>query len=207
MDAERDWWRRTVTVLREPQAVFAALRDDSAEGADARQEPLLALVWLAGIAWLFTDPVSRSVLDNPEYDVIVTLVWAFIAGGAVGFVGYFFLGAALALALRALGSAGSFRRARHIVAFAAVPLIASLAVVVLRLLVFGGDALRTGGDDDGTAGSVLTAAQFVFVAWSLALLVVGVKTVEGWRWPRAVAALGLLAVFFAGLSAAAGVLF
>jgi hypothetical protein len=206
MDAEREWWRRTLMVLRDPRHVFAALGDESREDLEARQEPVLALVWLGGIAWLFVDPVSRSVLDNPEYDTIVTLVWAFVAGGAVGFVGYFFLGAALALGLRAAGSTGSYRRARHLLAFAAVPLVLSLTVVLVRLVAFGGDALRSGGDDDSAAGTVLTGIQLAFGAWSLALLAVGVRTVESWAWGRVLASFALLALFFVALSVVAGVL-
>ena len=167
---------------------------------------VLALVWLGGIAWLFADPVSRSVLDNPEYDWIVTLVWAFVAGGAVGFVGYFVVGGALALGLRAMGSIGSYRRARHILAFAAVPLVLSLTVVVVKLLAFGGDALRSGGDDDESVGTVLTGLQLAFVAWALVLVALGVQTIESWIWPRVLASLALLALFFAGISVAAGTL-
>ena len=50
-ELERAWWLNTLAVIRRPGAVFAALReDDSEEGAAARQEPLLAVIWLAGMA-------------------------------------------------------------------------------------------------------------------------------------------------------------
>jgi hypothetical protein len=35
---------------------------------------------------------------------------------------------------------------------------------------------------------VLLVLQLVFVAWSAALLAVGVKVVHGWSWPRSLAA-------------------
>jgi hypothetical protein len=56
--SERAWWLRTLAVLQAPTPVFAALRDDSQEAAAARQEPVTAIVLLAGIA---------SVLAAPEF--------------------------------------------------------------------------------------------------------------------------------------------
>ena len=44
---ERVWWERTLLVLRRPAGVFAALRG---EDDGSRSEPLLAIVFLAGIA-------------------------------------------------------------------------------------------------------------------------------------------------------------
>ena len=50
----REWWLRTVLVLTAPSAVFAALRDDSRETASKRAEPVLLIVWLAGIAFVLS---------------------------------------------------------------------------------------------------------------------------------------------------------
>src|ERR1051326_6245868 len=47
---DRAWLLRTLVVLQAPRAVYAALRDDSDDAAHARQEPVLALLWLSGIA-------------------------------------------------------------------------------------------------------------------------------------------------------------
>src|SRR5438105_12067782 len=47
---ERVWLLRALLVLQSPREVFAALRDDSEDAARARSEPIVALVWLAGIA-------------------------------------------------------------------------------------------------------------------------------------------------------------
>ena len=46
----REWWLRTLAVFQSPRPVFAALRDASPREAEARQEPILAIVFLAGIA-------------------------------------------------------------------------------------------------------------------------------------------------------------
>ena len=46
---DREWWLRTLVIFQAPRAVFAALRNDAPEDAEARQEPVLALVLLAGV--------------------------------------------------------------------------------------------------------------------------------------------------------------
>ena len=46
----RDWWLRTLLVLQRPRPVFVALRDESREDVGDRAEPILLVIWLAGIA-------------------------------------------------------------------------------------------------------------------------------------------------------------
>ena len=41
--------------------------------------------------------------------------------------------------------------------------------------------------------------QLVFVAWSLALLLVGVKVVHGWSWPRSLGAVAAAAALVAAI--------
>ena len=61
---DREWFLRALLVLQAPRPVFAALRDDSDESAHARQEPVLALIWLAGIAGVLATSVARTLLDD-----------------------------------------------------------------------------------------------------------------------------------------------
>jgi hypothetical protein len=189
---ERDWMMRTLVVLQAPRAVFAALRDDSDETAHARQEPVLALLWLSGIAGILLTPTARTLLDNPDRDGLVVAVIAFLGGGFYGMLVYWLGGAVLHGASHALGGQGTYRRARHVVAFAAAPLALSLLLVwPLGIAAFRGDIFRTGGSDAGTGGAVLYTVAFAFAAWSIALLAVGIRAVHGWTWARALATLGL----------------
>ena len=159
----RDWWLRTVLVLQSPRAVFAALRDDSPEAAADRAEPVLLVVILAGMALAFGSGASGG------YDGLLLPVWVFLAGGITGTAAYWFFGAVLYGSGRALGSAGSYRRARHVLAFACVPL--ALSVVLTP-----------------AGRSAFAWVVLAFVAWSAVLLVVGVRAVHGWTWTRAGAA-------------------
>jgi hypothetical protein len=184
---------RALLVLQAPSAVFSALRDDD-EGAQARQEPLLALVILAGIAGVLGTNVAEHLFDDPEFDGISVAVWAFVGGVFYGIAGYWLVGGIVYLAARALGGAGSYRRARHLVGFAAAPLALSLLVLwPLGLAVFDGDLFRSGGSDDGADGELFAAAQLAFLGWSAVLLVVGVRAVHGWTWARAAATVLLTA--------------
>jgi hypothetical protein len=201
---ERDWWLRAIAVFQSPGAVFAALRRDTEEDASARQEPVLALVWLAGIAGVLASPSSGELLDNGDVDALLAAVIVFLAGGLYGLATYFVGGGALYLGARAAGGTGSYRRARHILAFAAAPLVLLLLVVwPLRIAVYGGDLFRSGGADAGGADRWLfSAVQAAFFLWAFALLVVGVRVVHRWRLLRSLAALALAALALVGFSVA-----
>jgi hypothetical protein len=198
---DRAWWLRVPATLLSPRPVFFALREEDDDDVAARSEPLLLVIWLAGIAAVLATPTAADILDDSDYDSLLLAIWAFIAGGIYGFVGYFVIGLALLFGVRLLGSLGSFRRARQTVGFALVPLAASLLVLLpLRLAVYGGDTFHAGGADEGTGERVLLAAQLAFAAWSLGLLVLGVRVVHGWSWARALAAVvGAAALLAAAL--------
>ncbi len=188
-------------VLLGPRPVFFALREeDDDDDVAARAEPLLLVIWLAGAAAVLATPTASGILDNPDYDAALLAIWAFIAGGIYGAVGYAVFGFALYFGVRLLGSLGTFRRARQTVGFALVPLAASLLLLLpLRLAIYGGDTFRGGGADEGSGERALLAVQLVFAAWSLGLLVLGVRTTHGWSWPRALAAVIAAAALLAAL--------
>jgi len=159
----REWWLRATLVLQSPRAVFVALRDDTDEAASDRAEPVLLIVLLAGAAAALASDASTG------YDGLLLAVWAFLAGGITGAAAYWLLGAVLFWAARALGSLGSYRRARHVFAFGSVPLAISLVFAPV-------------------GHGVFQWLFLAFAAWSAALLLVGVRSVHGWTWARAAAA-------------------
>ena len=205
---DREWWLRTVTFLLRPRSVFEALRDDSAEAADARQEPMLAIIFLGGIAGLLATGAAGRLLDPPSaYDGLLIAIWAFIAGGIYGAASYFLGGAALYLGQHGAGGSASYRQARHVLAFSALPLIVWLVLVwPIRLALYGEDLFRSGGSDAGTDRIVFGAISGLFVAWAITLLAVGVRTVYRWDWRRCANALAFTLVAFVAFAFAAAII-
>ena len=187
----RDWWLRTALVLQHPRPVFVALRDSSTESQSDRSEPVLAIILLAGIAYALSTGTAGHLMDDSQYDGLLVAVGAFIAGSRIGITAYFVFGAFVWGAVKLLGSQGSYRRSRHVVAFAAVPIVLSLVLVPFRLALYGEDIFRTGGSDAGTGDRVFQVLFAAFVVWSLALLLIGIRSVHGWTWARAGAATAL----------------
>ncbi len=190
----RDWWLRTLLVLQRPRPVFVALRDDTREAAADRSEPVLLIVLLAGIAAVLETSTAAHLNNDGSYSPILIAIWAFFAGSVYGLSGYFAFGAVLHGGVKALGSQGSYRRSRHVLAFALVPVALSLVVWPVKLALYGGDWFRAGGRDTGGGGLAFDLAEYAFFVWAAVLLVVGVRAVHGWTWARAGAACALALV-------------
>src|SRR5438094_7721539 len=176
----RDWWLRTLLVLQRPRPVFVALRDTDSESLGDRSEPVLAIVILAGIAVVLSTGTANHLLDDNEYDGLLVAIWAFIAGGIYGTFVYWIVGALLHIGAKALGSQGTYRRSRQVLAFAAAPIVLSLVAWPVKLALYGEDVFRRGGHDAGTGAHAFTGLMLAAVAWSAVLLVIGVRSVHGW---------------------------
>lgn len=182
----RYWWLRTLLVLQRPRPVFVALRDDTREAAGEMSEPILLVTWLAGIAAVLF--AGGTMLDGSQGGALDVAIQAFIGGGITAGVDYFVLGALLQLAARLFGSQGTYRRSRHVVAFASVPIALSLVLWPVKLSLYGLDWFRSGGRDTGAAGVAFDLLTYAFFAWAIVLLAIGVRSVHGWAWRRALAA-------------------
>lgn len=200
LSPERAWWLRVPAVLLSPRSVFFALREDDPDDVAARSEPILLVIWLAGAAAVLSSPKAGVLLDKADWDAVLLAIWVFVMGGIYGAAGYLLIGFAVFFGARLLGSLGGFRRERQIVAFALVPLALSLLVLLpLRLALYGGDTFRAGGPDEGAGETVLLGLQLCFAAWSLGLLVLGVRAVHGWDWLRALATVAAAAALLAAI--------
>ena len=193
---ERNWWLRSLVVLVAPRAVFASLRDDSEEATQGRQDPLIVVAVLAAISVVLVSPTFRRMLNDGSVSVGLIPVLAFIAGSLYAAAVYWLGGGLLYGASRRLGSEGNWLRSRHVLALSAMPLALSLFTFwPVRIAVYGENLFRTGGDDYGRGDAVFGALFLCIVAWSVWLLVVGVRTVHGWTWARATGAVALAAAF------------
>ena len=191
------WWLRALLVPQAPRPVFAALRDDSREAAEDRQDVVASIAFFVGVALTLASAAAGIFADDPARRGIVIPVWLFIAGVFVAIVNYWLAGGVLFLALNILGGEGSYRRARHLLAFAAVPIVLSLVLLPVRLALYGGDIFKSGGSDGGVGPDVFTALEIGFAVWAVVLLAIGIHTLERWGWARTAAALGLFGVLAA----------
>ena len=203
LSPEKAWWLRTLAIFQSPRAVFAALRNDSDEEAAARSEPVLAIVFLSGIAGVLSARETGRLLDYWEVDAVLVAVVTFLSGGIYAFVTYWLGGALLHLGIRAAGGAGSYRLSRHVLAFAAAPLALSLLLLwPVRLAVYGDDSFHKGGADDGTGFWLFTGLSLAFAAWAGGLLVLGVSVVQRWTIGRALVSVALIVLTLAIITAA-----
>lgn len=192
---EKEWWLRALAVFQSPRAVFAALRDQSDWEAEARQEPVLAIVLLAGLAGVLLAPSTGRLLDEPLVDgsLAVVAVVLFVAGAMYGAAAYWIGGLALFVGLKGAGSRGGYRRARHVLAFAAAPLILGLLLLwPVRLAVYGSDTFRSGGSDSGAGVALFDGLHAAFAIWAGGLLVYGISVVERWKLLRAAVSIALM---------------
>ncbi len=191
---ERSWWLRAPAVLVAPRAVFVALRDDSDEAIEARQEPLNAIIGLAGFAAVLATPVARHLLNDPSASLSLIPVWVFLGGAAYAVAVYWLGGGLLYGAARRFGGLGSFRRARSVLALSSAPLALALFTLwPIRIAIYGQNLFRTGGDDWGPGDRTFGGLLYFAFAWSAILLVIGVRSVHGWSWARSLATVGLAA--------------
>ena len=191
---DREWWLRTLAIFQSPRAVFAALRNESTEDVEARAEPVLALVLLAGMAGVLVAPSTRRLLDESLVDnsLAVVAVLVFVTGALYGVATYWIGGLALYVGLRGAGSKGSYLRARHVLAFAAAPLVVGLVFVwPVRIAVYGADLFRSGGDN-GAGSAAFDAILGIIGLWAAGLLVYGIAVVERWSIVRALVAVALV---------------
>ena len=199
--AARAWWRRVPRVLTAPRSVFAALAETDDLDVDARAEPVLAIVIVAGMASILLTPAWGTVMDDGTVDGLVLVVLTFLGGVFYGAAGYFLLGLALWLGAKGVGVEAPFRIARQVVAFAAVPI--ALSAVVTR----ADDrlSLRVGLVSDDrqrhrTGRDAVIAIGLAFAVWSLVLVGLALRTTFRLPWRGVVGALALAGVMVAAFA-------
>ena len=172
---QKEWWLRALAVFQSPRGTFAALRDDSAEAAEARQEPIMAIVILAGIAGILTTSLSGRLLDDPNFDGLNVAVWAFLGGAFYGLL-VFWLGGLLVYAVASRCACARARTARRGTSSGSpcAPVALSLLTVwPVRLAIYGEDVFRTGGSDAGAGDKLFEGLIVGSFAWAFALVALG----------------------------------
>ena len=164
-----------------------ALRDDSDEAAEARQEPVLAIVLLAGFAGVLSTSLAGRLLDNPDSAArpFACWLWGFSAAPSTG--RHLLAGRADGSRLASRASAGRAPTGRRAMSSASPPRRS-------RSRCFSSgrsgsrstadDLFRNGRLDTGVGDKIFEGLVVVAFVWTLALVFVGARTVSGLSWPR-----------------------
>jgi hypothetical protein len=196
----REWWHLLPRVLTRPNDVFDALQEDDETDVEARSEPILLVVLVAGMAGILLTPAWGTLLDDQSLDWLVIAVITFIGGLFYGTAGYFLLGIVVWAGAHAVGFDLRRRAARQLVAFCALPFALSFLITVPVVAIgFGYDWFRTGGSDDGVGRALVLGAAAILALWSLALLTLGLRRTFGLPWRAVAGALALAAVIVAAI--------
>lgn len=137
-----------------------------------RTEIVAALSFAAGVA----AALGAGGDELRDLDALDSLVWVFLTGLTLGFALYWIGGWALAFVVRRLGGQGDPHLARHVLAFSFAPLVFAIAVWLLW-----------------------PPLLLVLAAWSVGLLLLGLREVYGWSLARAGAAVALALVWLGAL--------
>ncbi|MGH3082233.1 MAG: YIP1 family protein [Gaiellaceae bacterium] len=152
--------------------MFTRLRNDSPDEAVERGDVIAGLAFAAGVA----AALGAGGDELRDLDALDSLVWIFLTGLTLGFVLYWVVGGALAFVVRRLGGSGEPHRARHVLAFSFAPLVFAIALwLIWPPLLLG------------------------LAAWSLVLLLLGLREVYGWSLARAGSAVVLALVWLGAL--------
>ena len=173
-------------VLQRPASVFAAMRREDEQ--ELRQEPLLAIIFLAGIAGVLSTNLAGACSTTSRSTRSGSRCGRSSRAGSTGSSGYFVLGALLFIGEKSAGADTSYVRSRHVLGYACVPLALSLLAQPVKIAAYGEDAFKSGGSDTGFGAHVFEAIELVALVWCAVLLVIGVRTVNSWSWWRALAA-------------------
>ena len=180
---ERAWFLRALLVLQSPRPVFAALRDDSDEAAEARQDAGRRDRLAGGHRRRAGDHGREHVARRtPRATGSSRRVWAFLAGGLYGFVLYFVSARCCTSALAQARQTGQLSpRAAPARLLGGAGRAGALSLLAVRIAIYGEDLFQFGGADGSTAGTCSRGLFYVFVVCGRSFCsCIGVRTVHGW---------------------------
>ena len=145
-------------------------------------EYVTLLLILVGIVRGFDRAISKSLGDNLSLGAVIGFS---VLGGAIsGWIGYHIYAYVLSYTGKLLGGSASKQEILRVLAYAGIPNIITLAVIVLQIAVFDIALFKSEEflEDFGLVGVVfytgLSFVEIVFSVWTLVLIVVGISEVQ-----------------------------
>lgn len=143
---------------------------------------------LGGIVRTIGKASERGMGDNMS--TISVLLYAFILGGLLGWISYYIYSWAMSFTGNWLDGNAIPSKFRTILAWALVPSIASLILLIPEFIFFGDDLFRSVQQDQSMISSigwmVFGFIELGLGIWTAVILVIGIKLIQGFGTGKAI---------------------
>ena len=159
-----------------PRQIFKFINDSG------YSKYVTVLLVLAGIANSIGNAVSRNIAFNlPPIGVIGVVV---IGGGLMGLITFHIYAHMLKWSGSWVKGKGDFESILNMMAYAMIPSIVAMAILIPQILIYGGSVFQRGFDLEslGTVGITFywlsNSLEFVLGLWTVALFIIGLSEVQ-----------------------------
>ncbi len=163
-------------IWTKPRYVFKFINDTHYE------KYMTLLLVLAGISRAFDRASTNNFGDNlPLWAILGVCI---ILGGLLGWVSYYIFAALISWTGSWLGGKGDSTSILRVIAYAMVPSILGLLMLIPQIGIYGVEMFKAGGDI-ASAGLILNILfygtmyiEFILAIWTIVLFIVGVSEVQ-----------------------------
>lgn len=163
-------------IWRSPRSVFKHLNDTG------HGKYVMGLLAAGGIGRAIDRAALRGLGD--DMPLLAVLGIAVFAGGFFGWIGYYIYAALLSWTGKWLNSKGDTTSLVRMLAYALIPQIAALVLLILRIVLFGNGMFQSDIDflGDSVPMNILFygtgVVEIVLGIWTVVLLVIGISEVQ-----------------------------
>ncbi|OIQ27225.1 MAG: hypothetical protein BM564_13100 [Bacteroidetes bacterium MedPE-SWsnd-G2] len=161
------------------------------------------LLLIGGIANVFQQASENGKGDHSSLEVIV--ISSIIAGAIFGWIGYFIFAWALSVTGKWMGGKANFEEFKTVLAWAQIPSIFYLILIVPQILIFGLDLFKTEFSQESEVKDIIILGfaliELGLGLWSLVISVIGIKIIQGFNTVKAIVNLIMPFLTFIGLIA------
>ncbi|HEX8270607.1 MAG TPA: Yip1 family protein [Flavobacterium sp.] len=151
---------------------------------------VIGLLLLAGISRAFDQAVQKDLGNTQSLQSIIIMCVTF--GGLFGWIGYYLYAVLISWTGKLLDGKSSSRSILRILAYALIPSIVALALLIPQLAVYGAEVFREDGHIT-TASWIGNAIFYTAVigeltlgVWSLVLCVIGISEIQNFSIGKAI---------------------
>jgi len=140
------------------------------------------LLILGGITRTFDRASSKNMGDTLSIEVVILL--CIVIGALFGWLSYYIFAALLNWTGKWLKAKGNIDSLLRVIAYALIPSIFSLLLLIPQIAIYGNELFKSDGDvsSAGLIPNIIVYSsifiEFVLAIWSLVLIVIGISEVQ-----------------------------